>query len=168
MKCCCFWFHSIVIFFLFFTLESSLYQKCSLYSGERSVPLGALVLLPQTCMSMSFYSVKWWFVNPDTFLSSRYFRINKFSGLLNRPSVQERKSVTTLFVRISEISGLSEPGLTNHHCILSPTGCLYSYPIVEKTEVLIIKWRHNFNNYTTSIRHVFMTGKRSVKISKVK
>ena len=40
MKCCCFWFHSVV---KFFTLESSLWQKCSLYSGERSVPLGALV-----------------------------------------------------------------------------------------------------------------------------
>ena len=46
----------------------------------------------------------------------RYFRINKFSGLLNRPSVQELKSVPALFVQISEISGLSEPGLTNHHC----------------------------------------------------
>ena len=35
MKCCCFLFHSIV---KFLTLESS-----SSYSGERSVPLGALV-----------------------------------------------------------------------------------------------------------------------------
>ena len=42
MKCCCFWFHSVV---LFVTLESSLLQKCSLYSGERSVPLGALVFI---------------------------------------------------------------------------------------------------------------------------
>ena len=48
----------------------------------------------------------------------RYFRINKFSGLLKRPSVQKRKSVPALFVRISEISRLSEPGLTNHHCII--------------------------------------------------
>ena len=40
MQCSCFWFHSVV---KFLTLESSLYQKCSLYSGERSVPLGALV-----------------------------------------------------------------------------------------------------------------------------
>ena len=60
--------------------------------------------------------IKWWFVNPDTFVPGRYFRINEFSGLLNCPSVQERKSVTALFVRISEISRLSEPGLTNHHC----------------------------------------------------
>ena len=29
-----------------------------------------------------------------------------------------RKSVPELFVRTSEISGLSEPGLTNHHCII--------------------------------------------------
>ena len=42
MKCCCFWFNSLV---KFFTLESGLSQKCSLYSGERSVPLGALVML---------------------------------------------------------------------------------------------------------------------------
>ena len=50
------------------------------------------------------------------FVTGRYFRINEFSGLLNRLSVQERKSIPALFVRISEISGLSEPGLTNHHC----------------------------------------------------
>ena len=61
--------------------------------------------------------VQWWFVNPDSFVPGRHVRINEFSGLLNRPSVQERKSVPALFVRISEISGLSEPGLTNHHCI---------------------------------------------------
>ena len=60
--------------------------------------------------------IQWWFVNPDTFVPSQYFRINKFFGLLKRPSVQKRKSVPALFVRISEISGLSEPGLTNHHC----------------------------------------------------
>ena len=51
-----------------------------------------------------------------TFVPSWYFPINEFSWLLNRPSVQKWKSVPALFVRISEISGLSEPGLTNHHC----------------------------------------------------
>ena len=61
-------------------------------------------------------SIQWWFVNPDTFVPGRYVRSNKFSGLLNRPSVQERKSGPALFVLIIEISGLSEPGLTNHHC----------------------------------------------------
>ena len=61
-------------------------------------------------------NVQWWFVNPDTFVPGIYFRINEFSRLLKRPSVQKRKSVPALFVRISEISGLSEPGLTNHHC----------------------------------------------------
>ena len=60
--------------------------------------------------------IQWWFINPDTFVPGRYFRINEFSGLLKRPSVQKSKSVPALFVRISEISGLSEPGLTNHHC----------------------------------------------------
>ena len=45
MKCCCFWFHFLV---LFVTLESSLLQKCSLYSGERPVPLGALVDILKT------------------------------------------------------------------------------------------------------------------------
>ena len=40
MKCCCFWFHSVV---KFLTLGSSLLQKCSWYSGERLVPLWALV-----------------------------------------------------------------------------------------------------------------------------
>ena len=68
---------------------------------------------------ISTHTVQWWFINPDTFVPGRYFRINEFSGLLNRPSVQKRKLVPALFVRISEISGLSEPGLTNHHCIVS-------------------------------------------------
>ena len=69
------------------------------------------------CLMGMMLKLQWWFVNPDTFVPSWYFRINEFSGLLNRPSVQKRKSVPALFVRISEISGLSEPGLTNHHCI---------------------------------------------------
>ena len=60
--------------------------------------------------------VQWWFVYPDTFVPGRYFWINELSGLLNRPLVRTWKSVPTLFVRTSEISGLSEPGLTNHHC----------------------------------------------------
>ena len=47
---------------------------------------------------------------PDTFVPSRYFRIN------NCPLVRMWKSVPTLFVQTSEISRLSEPGLTNHHC----------------------------------------------------
>ena len=29
--------------------------------------------------------LQWWFVNPDTFVPGRYFLINEFSGLLNRP-----------------------------------------------------------------------------------
>ena len=40
------------------------------------------------------------------------------SGLLNRPLVRTWKSVPTLFSGLAEISGLSEPGLTNHHCTL--------------------------------------------------
>ena len=46
--------------------------------------------------------IQWWFVDPDTFVPGRYFWINEFSWLLNHPSVQERKSVPALFVRISE------------------------------------------------------------------
>ena len=56
-------------------------------------------------------------MNILTFVPGQYFRINKFSGLLNRQLVLTWKSVPTLFVRISKISGLSEPGLTNHQCI---------------------------------------------------
>ena len=66
----------------------------------------------------SYLLIQWWFVYPDTFVPCRYFRINEFSGLLNRPLVRTWKSVPTLFVRTNEISGLSEPGLTNHLCIL--------------------------------------------------
>ena len=61
--------------------------------------------------------IQWWLPYPDTFFQGRYFRINEFSGLLIRPLVRTWKSVSTLRVRISEISGVSEPGLTNHHCI---------------------------------------------------
>ena len=51
------------------------------------------------------FCVQWWFINPDTFVPGQYFQINDFSGLLNRPSVLEWKSVPARFVRISEISG---------------------------------------------------------------
>ena len=76
--------------------------------------------------------LQWWFVNPVTFVPGRYFRINEISGLLKRPSVQKRKSVPALFVRISETSGLSEPGLTKHHCIFILTFsdfCLQHYQL---------------------------------------
>ena len=52
-------------------------------------------------MSRFSINLQWLFVNRDTFVPCQYFRINEFSGLLNRPSVQKRKSVPTLFVRIS-------------------------------------------------------------------
>ena len=60
--------------------------------------------------------IQWWFVYLDTFVPCGYFWINKFSRLLNRPLVRTGKLVPTLFVRTSEISGLSEPGLMNHQC----------------------------------------------------
>ena len=69
--------------------------------------------------------IQWWFVYPDTFVPGRYFRINEFSELLSWPLVRTWKSVATLFVRTSEISWLSEPGLTNHHCNTFLFGCLY-------------------------------------------
>ena len=70
-----------------------------------------------TVHKVCFISAQWWFVYPDTFVPGRYFQIKKFSGLLNRQLVQMWKSVLSLFVLTSEISGLSEPGLTNHHCV---------------------------------------------------
>ena len=33
------------------------------------------------------WGLQWWFVYPDTFVPSQYFRINEFSGLLNRPFI---------------------------------------------------------------------------------
>ena len=83
----------------------------------RSNQSATLIVQDKFIKSLHFFQLQWWFVNPDTFVPGRYCWINEFSGLLNRLSVQKRKSVPTLFVRISEISGLSEPGLTNHHCI---------------------------------------------------
>ena len=68
------------------------------------------------CKLPLFSSVQWWLVYPDTFVLSRYFQINEISRWLNRPLVRTWNSVPTLFVRISKISGLSEPGVTNHHC----------------------------------------------------
>ena len=61
----------------------------------------------------------------DTFVPDHYFRINEFSGLLNRPLV-EISSQT--FFRTSEISGLSEPKLTNHHGICMGT---HSQPLLQ-------------------------------------
>ena len=80
--------------------------------------LSSSISQPRPMLRFVDIRVQWWFVNPDTFVPGQYFRIIKFSGLLNRPWVQEQKSVPALFVRINEISGLSEPGLTNHHCTL--------------------------------------------------
>ena len=53
----------------------------------------------------------------DSFIRTRLFPVD-ISRLLNRPIARTWKSVPTLFVRISEISWLSEPRLTNHHCTL--------------------------------------------------
>ena len=64
--------------------------------------------------------LQWRFIYPDTFVPGRSFRINEFSGLLNHPLVRTWKLVPSLFVRTSEISGLSEFGLTNHHCTIYP------------------------------------------------
>ena len=75
--------------------------------------LGRYLLIPMHDHNML---VQRWFVYPDMFVPGRYFWINEFSGLLNRPIVWTWKSVPTLYVRTSTISGLSEPGLTTHHC----------------------------------------------------
>ena len=60
--------------------------------------------------------ILWCFVYLDKFVPGRYFQINKFSGLLNRPLVRTWKSVPTLFVRTSKISVL----VMNHHLFSSP------------------------------------------------
>ena len=57
-------------------------------------------------------------------LSPKFFSGSgtRISGLSEQLTF--RKSVPKLFVRTSEISGLSEPGLTNHHCIYMQK-CIY-------------------------------------------
>ena len=47
-----------------------------------------------------------------------------------------RNSVPALFVRTSKISGLSEPGLKNHHCIL-----LALYTCLDKKVLKLIIYR---------------------------
>ena len=44
-----------------------------------------------------FIVLQWWFVNPDTFVPARNFRINEFSGLLNRPSPDVRELLINVF-----------------------------------------------------------------------
>ena len=52
--------------------------------------------------------VQWWFVNPDTFVPARNFRINEFSGLLNLPSPdvsEPLRNRTELFTAYCFFSG---------------------------------------------------------------
>ena len=61
----------------------------------------------------------------DSFIRTGLFPVDisgftSFFGLLNRSLVRTWKSVSTLFVRPSEMSGLLEPGLTNHNCTNFP------------------------------------------------
>ena len=53
--------------------------------------------------------IQWWFVYLDTFVSGRYFRINEFSGLLNRPFVQTWKSVPTIFSGLARFPDYRSP-----------------------------------------------------------
>ena len=46
--------------------------------------------------------VQWWFVNPDMFVPAGNFRINEFSGLLNRPS----PDISELLINILNCSQL--------------------------------------------------------------
>ena len=89
----------------------------NIFPHEHAAPTNfkSIWQLSGICFFLRRY-VQWWFVNQDTFVPGRYFRINEFSELLNHPSVQKKKSVPAFFVRISKIFGLSEPGLMNHHC----------------------------------------------------
>ena len=55
--------------------------------------------------------IQWWFVNLDTFVPGWYFRINEFSGLLKRPSVQKRKSVPAFFGWLARFLDYRSPDL---------------------------------------------------------
>ena len=58
--------------------------------------------------SINESSLQWWFVYPDTFVPGRYFRINKFSRLLNRPLVRTWTSVNICFVRNNDLDYRSQ------------------------------------------------------------
>ena len=53
--------------------------------------------------------LQWWFVYPDTFVPGWYFRINEFSGLLNRPLVQTWKSVPNFLSRLARFPDYRSP-----------------------------------------------------------
>ena len=80
-----------------YTVTSELfYNDLALKSG-----IDALLHLSITkALKLLWKRIQWWFVYPDTFVPVPYFRINEFSGLLNRPSVRTWKSVPTLFEQI--------------------------------------------------------------------
>ena len=100
--------------------------------------------------------IQWCFVYPDTFVPGQYFRINEFCGLLNRQLVRMWKSVPTLFVRTSEISRLSGPGLRNHHCIvvllkfsytmLAHLDCLVWGPTNNSRIIKLNTWKYLWRN----------------------
>ena len=90
------------------------------------------------------------------FVPGRCFRINKFSGLMNRPLVYLWKSVPALSIRTREISGLSdsEPGLTNHHCRYTKNLLLFtvSLPILR---LLYYNSRSCINNQVIKCLYYF-------------
>ena len=98
----------LIPFFIFFWLLMR--DKC-----DTTRIISQLVRMFYISM-LRIHVLQWWFMYPVTFVSGQYFWIYKFYGLLNRPLVRTWELVPTLFVGSSEISGLSEPGLMNHHC----------------------------------------------------
>ena len=58
---------------------------------------------------IKYMHVQWWFVNPDTFVPCWYFRINEFSGLLNRLLVQKWKSFPTLLTGLARFPDYRSP-----------------------------------------------------------
>ena len=80
--------------------------------------------------SQHFYQfrVQWWFVYPDTFVPGQKVPDKRVFRITESPIGPDMEIGSRTFVRTSEISGLSEPGLTNRHCIWgrwdTKDGCL--------------------------------------------
>ena len=120
--------HEIVIFFMnykrkyyghkFWTFECFIFVQSMKIGIHKNKAIHSIlrILFKRFLWNFIRNRIQWWFVYPDAFIPGWYFRINEFSGLLDRQLVCTWKSVPALFVRTCEISGLSEPRLTNHHC----------------------------------------------------
>ena len=101
---------------------------------------GDLSTIP--CIHCTYY----YKYSDDSLIRTRLFSVD-ISGLtsfpVNCPSFQKRKSVSALFVWISEISGLLEPGLMSHHCIVV---CAAHLRIFRYEEITCTTWNYTKND----------------------